>query len=836
MHNFEPMPAGQRRLSTFVIAFASIFLLLLLTQACGGASGSSPTPPTPPTPPPTPPIGANVNEGLETATVYVDVTNGSDNNNGSQTSPFQTISKALSVAAANNSNKIGTRINVNPGIYREKLEFSASVSTLPFTLQATTAGTVFISGADSFPGNTWTPSSYGAQIYTNSSTSSYIYAACTTPDGWPPVPPVALRREMVFVNGFRLDQVMFSNQLQPGTFWADSETTNQIYIWPPAGTNMAQADIELATDKRSPLINTTAVNNFVIRGLTFEYDNSCVQLGNRINQGTNILVDNDQFLWNNSLALGVGGGAENVTVQNSVANHNGQIGFGGNKVKYVLFQNDESSYNSWRGALGAYYQVGYDGSYFFLYHNSNFTNYRAYYNLSSGIHFDTDSASVQVSSLLSGGNNYEGLAVEASDGPFLVQNSFLCNNGVSAGAKLGNFYIDDSKSVTFTNNTVYNGGPEQVYILGNGRAGTNWEQPTIPLVRFNQGFTETNNTFFGTGSQLGFYTYYKSTPSCTVPISNMWQTFGSTFSSQSNTWGSSSASSAAYPFFAAAILGQGAVPLSTWQSPPPTGLGQDTSSTFVPHASAPAQCAMPNPDIPDFWVILGLPHGASAIIPQAGGPATQVQMSLFSLGFTGNVSLSLDTTQTDGSTVPGLTGTFSASSVSLSPANPPVPIPDTLTLTTTSATPDGYYPITVTATDGSSLTRTAMFFVQVGSPVALQMLGTTTIQAGSCAIFNIRAVDASGDISNVLQNTYLSASGTGAGVFYQDPDCSTPVSFTPINPGCPAGIEIPQGDCCSSLSGTGSIWFKDSTAQSLNITISDEAGVLKPAVTAIQVQ
>src|SRR5262249_8975535 len=140
------------------------------------------------------------------------------------------------------------------------------------------------------------------------------------------------------------------------------------------------------------------VNNFVLRGLTFEYDNSCTQYGPRITSGTNVLIDNDRFVWNNSVGMAIFGGSgstQHVTVQNSVANHNGQIGFGGNKVKYCLYQNDESSYNSWRGAQGAYYEVGYNGSYFFLYHNSNFNGYRSYYNVSSGVHFDTDNANDQ---------------------------------------------------------------------------------------------------------------------------------------------------------------------------------------------------------------------------------------------------------------------------------------------------------------------------------------------------------------------------------------------------------------------------------------------------------
>ena len=825
------------KLECRLIVLSWLVGLALLIQGCGGGSGSSgsgtPTPP----PPPPPTVGANVNETLETAILYVDGATGNDNNNGAKATPFQTINKALLVAGANNQTSVGTQINVNPGIYREQLSFPASQTSVPFTLQAATAGTVFVSGADSLPGNTWAVSSYGGDIYTNSSTASYIFPACAAPGGWPPLPPVVSRREMVFVNGTRLNQVMFSSELQPGTFWADFEVTHQIYLWPPAGTNMPEADVEVANSARSPLISTNAVNNFVIRGLTFEYDNSCTQLGPRVVNGTNVLIDSDQFLWNNSIGFGVyagSGSAEKVTVQNSVANHNGQIGFGGYKAKYILFQNDQSSYNSWRGAEGAFYEVGFDGSYFFLYHNSDFNTYSAFYNQGLGVHFDTDNATDQITGMQSGANNLDGLAIEASEGPFTVQNSSFCSNAFSAASKTANITVDDSSSVTLTGNTAYN-GLRQVYILGNGRAGTNWEDPTVPILRFNQSLTETGNTFTGTANQEGFNTYYKAQPSCSVAITNMWQTFSSTFSSNSNTWGDSAATNSSYPFFDAAIL-SGTVPLSTWQSPPPAGVGQDTNSTFVPAAPAPQQCALPKVDIPDFWLLLGPRGGAAAIVPEAGGPAIQVSLNLVSLGFTGNISLSFDTSQAGGSTVPGITGTFSPQSVPLSPSYPLTAIPSTLTLTTTSATPNGFYTVTVTATDGQSTTRTGTFFLQVGSPSGLQFLGPTTIQAGSCAEFEIHSVDASGNPSDVLTNTYLNATGIGSGQFYADSSCITPVSFTPINPGCPAGIEITQGDYSVHFAGSGFIWFMDPTAQNLSITISDEANVLKPVTTPVQVQ
>jgi len=822
-----------RRLSVVT----SVAVLLVLAQSCGSSSKST-TPP----PPPPPTVGASVNESLETVTVYVDPS-GSDSNPGSQTSPFQTINKALAVAGTNNVAGTGTQINVNPGIYREQLSIPASTTSLPFTLQATTPGkTVFISGADAFPGSSWTPAPfYGANVYTNPATSSYVYPACATPSGWPPVPPIVLRREMVFVNGTHLNQVFFSNELQPGTFWANNGSSSpQIYIWPPAGTNMSTADVEVSTASRSPLLMTNNTNNFVIRNLTFEYDNSCVESGSRVSNGSNILIDTDQFIWSNSVGFGFYGEStpvENVTIQNTTANHNGQIGFSGTEVKYGLYKSDDSSYNSWRGALGGYYSYAFDGSDFFLHHNSDFNNLTAYYNLSSGIHFDTDNANDQVTSLQAGGNNLEGLLVEASEGPFSVQGSTFCSNSLVPASKTGNVIVDDSSAVTLTGNTLYNSAPEQIYIEGQGRAGTNWEQPSAPLVRFNQNLTQTSNTITGTASQLGFYTSYTTAPSCSVAISNMWQTFGGTLSSQSNTWGDTAAASAAFPFFQAGILGNTPVPLSVWQSASPQGVGQDTQSTFVPQAPVPQQCSLPEPDAADFWLVVGPHTGAAAVVPTAGG-SIPVPIYLVSLGFSGSVSLSLDTTQQEGgSPVSGVSGVFSTPALTLSADSTLTPVPTTLTISTTASTPEGFYPLTITATDGSTTTRTGVVILQVGSPTALQLSGSaTTIQAGTCAIFQIRSVDSAGSPSSVLSDTYLNVSGTGSGKFYQDEHCSTPVSLTPVNTGCPAGIEIPTGEYAPHFAGTESIWFMDPSAETVNITISDVANVLTPATATIVVQ
>jgi hypothetical protein len=128
---------------------------------------------------------------------------------------------------------------------------------------------------------------------------------------------------------------------------------------------------------------------------------------------------------------------------------------------------------------------------------------------------------------------------------------------------------------------------------------------------------------------------------------------------------------------------------STWQSAPPQGVSQDTSSKFVAGASAPAACAVPTPDAPDFWLLLGPREGAAAIVPQAGGPATQVSINLVSVAFKGTVSLSLDTTQ-GGTALTGVSGRRSPQQLSLTSTGPLTPVPTALTITTTSATPEGF--------------------------------------------------------------------------------------------------------------------------------------------------
>src|SRR5215831_8859598 len=153
---------------------------------------------------------ATVNESQESAVIYVDPA-GSDSNPGTKSAPKKTISAAASAAITNNTSGIGTKVIINPGTYREAINITAAPNqtALPITFQAATNGTVFISGA--VPYTNWAAdTSPGA--YT--SPWPYKWGFCPPDGGGAPLEqPIVMRREMVFVNGAPMTQVLSLTQM-----------------------------------------------------------------------------------------------------------------------------------------------------------------------------------------------------------------------------------------------------------------------------------------------------------------------------------------------------------------------------------------------------------------------------------------------------------------------------------------------------------------------------------------------------------------------------------------------------------------------------------------------
>ena len=597
---------------------------------------------------------ASVTEN-QTTYIYVDAKTGSDSNSGAQSTPLKTIQTAISKADANNQKGIGVKVIVNPGVYRETVNISNYKSTTAvLTVQAATVGTAIISGSDVI--TNW--ANAGGGIYSHVWTQALGW--CPVPSGWPTTfAKIALRTEMVFVNGNPLTQVMSQADLRPGTFFV-SDAGSMMYIYPSSSVTMSTATVEAAV--RSQTLSISNRTNVVVRGIVLRHAATCInQAGATINSSTNVVVDSVQALWNNWGGVGAYNSSK-MTVKNSVSSHNGGLGFMAAKDQNVLFDFNESDYNNWRGAQAALFDWGMGGTKFMYMRNTTVQNHFSYNNQAQGLWFDTDNKTITINNATLSGNVMSALQLEANQGPITVENSHICSSG--AGLNILN-----TAALTVKNNTFYNNGGSGIYDAGEmfvaGFAGghtiTDWlSGQTYKLL--TTGTVLTGNTFLNASSgQRVFGTYLSG---------NDWTQFANTLSADSNKWYD--------PATATNFNVPGkVVNLQGWQAVVTT----DYTSTWAqPSASPVAACTAPAPSFADFS--LGLDRESYKM--SAGKATAKLRVSSFGYG---TVTLGL-------SGLPaGVTGSFSSSSLISGQV--------TLTLTASASAATKVVPITIWASSGA---------------------------------------------------------------------------------------------------------------------------------------
>jgi hypothetical protein len=620
---------------------------------------------------------ANVNESLETAAIYVDTVHGSDSNNGSQSAPLKTIGASVTMALNNNHSSIGSKVIVNTGTYREAvvIDGSKKSTSLPITFQAATNGTVFVSGSQLLSG--WTVSSGNSKIYEANWT--YDFPIC--PPQAPPAPAqqeIVLRPEMLIVNSVPLTQVLTLASMLPGTFYVD-DTHKLIYAYPPSGTNMTTATIETATLPN--VLTVSGQSNLVFRGLTFQYTNSCPQSAAVLVGGntTNILFDTDSFLWNNAMGVDFTT-VEEFTVQNSVANYNGQIGFASHEVKNSLWQSNTANYNNWRGAQGAFYTWDTGGTKWMWDHDATYKNMVSNFNLANGVAWDTDNENVTFTGGVSAFNIVNGIQIEKTEGPFAVSNSYFCYGNLLNIGQRGGVAVRNSEQLTLTGTTMYDSLVNQFVIVGQpgGIEIKNWETgQTYTLV--TEKFTASGNIFNSSNASVFSNSYLGGSD---------WTAFVTSIKSNSNTFYGGSDTNA---FVVPTPKSGTDLSLANWQSE----TGQDKSSSWK-STSAPSACNVASQS-KDFWITSSTYDGATI-----SNKLATIDIGTFGLGgITGNVALSVDGV----SEVKGLTSSFSSSSI-------PATGTSVLTVTASSSTPAGTYPITILGNLGN-ITHTVTVSVLV---------------------------------------------------------------------------------------------------------------------------
>lgn len=351
-----------------------------------------------------------------------------------------------------------------------------------------------------------------------------------------------------------------------------------------------------------------------------------------------------------------------------MANHNGESGMLAQQVANGLWSSDEGAYNNWRGAQGAYYAWQAAGGKFFSIHGGNFENFTALYNLGKGIHFDTDNLDITVESLESEHNLRTGAQIEASQGPVSFSNSTICNNNNQVQPYDGGVNLVDAAYVTVNNSLLVNNGTSQIIITGlNGGISVENYQTHADSQVYNQNLTLDSDTIEATGAQEVFRDSW---------LSQDWSKFKNSLASDYNTWWNSSSNSP-YTIPTTSVNQT----FSNWKS----DTGQDSHSTF---SSPSGSCTSTTPDTPDYWFLVN--SGSNTVSP---GSKSSFVLTSIPLNFSGSISLKADVSQ-----IPDSSASWSATSISSSGSS-------TLTVSTSSATPKGTYPVTMTANSGN-LTHT----------------------------------------------------------------------------------------------------------------------------------
>lgn len=633
---------------------------------------------------------ANVVEN-EPATVYVDASAGSDSNPGTQIQPLRTVGAGTSLAIRNNVQGIGTRVIVNPGVYREYVNVAANYrgTSTPITIQAAQPGTAIIAGSDVY--TNWYQGTNNSAIYTHSWT--YGFGNCAISNGYPPaMKPILRRREMVFVDGIPLTQVMSLPQMLAGTFYVD-EASQQIQIWPRPGTNMNTALVEVAV--RPDTLDINRQGNIVVRGMVFEHAASCIdKSGVNVNSANNVLIDSIQTNWNNQGGLHVSG-STNVTVQNSVSNHNGSNGFGGFRSKQVLFQFDEADYNNWRGAQAAFYDYYMGGMKFFNMHSATVNQFFAYNNQAQGLWFDTDNRQIVAQNSILSGNGVANLQVELNEGPIAILNNNLCYGQVGVN-------LINAANITFAGNTFYdNGGSPvhmtpQLYLEGKpgGRSFTDYETGVFYNV-ISSNITLSNNVFENGGLHQEVFASYQ--------VGSDWAAFATTLKSNNNRWFD--------PFTVNGFQTNGKkYGLSAWQS----STGQDSASVWGHTTDVGRTCVAPPTDFPDFAM-----YADGAAYTVANGHAI---MNFTLKPYISAIALTKSTTSGPASSYPfalSVSGLPSGVSASFStPTAGADGIVSSLTVSAAPGTPQQTVPVTVFAQSlGQVHTITVDLVINAGSSI-----------------------------------------------------------------------------------------------------------------------
>lgn len=391
----------------------------------------------------------------------------SDQNTGfDRGAPLRTVGVALARARGDILAGKAARIIIANGTYRESLTLNFSdqepASGAALVIEAAEPGKVTISGSDVY--TDWQP--LGAGVYAHPWPFKWGFAENPWTKWNVVIGPLALRGEMVFVNGERLRQVLTDDDLRAAsmTFLVD-EDKERILMHVGDSVQIADALIEVAT--RGHVLHVRNGKNITLRGIRFQHAGKPRRAFAVFLQGEGFIIDQCAFENNNDIGLRTEG-SQDIHILRSKFNHNGFHGLNTIVTSLLTVDDSEISYNNWRGALAR----------FFTWDPSNkqagakdhvWNKMRFVGNQASALWFDGmkgqapyDNTNITIKNSTFIGNGKTAVDIEASSGSFHIYSNVFCmNNNLYADIydkpiKLPAVLIWDSQNVRVRGNMFFN--------------------------------------------------------------------------------------------------------------------------------------------------------------------------------------------------------------------------------------------------------------------------------------------------------------------------------------------------------------------------------------------
>ncbi len=472
----------------------------------------------------------SVNAGTELLVVVDPSDNvlASDDNSGTPNDPVRTIDRAFEIMYSNTADGLTGRIVLHEGIYRESIHWSDPPDIdFPLIIEAYEDDEVILSGSDVW--DNWEQMGlypvYAAEwphdwgLVTDSleweeEELEYFY------EWFYDSPEVYQRRELVFVNGTRLYQVVNRNEMFEGTYLVEEES-DSIFIYPSANVNMEDAFIEVSMRESAMTLFTSS--NIIVRNLIFQHTNPFMP-GSAVDITScdNITFENCTFRENNWHGATISN-SSNITYRNCSAEDNGAAGYSGINGIDISLIDCEATRNNWRGIMVNMMRWYPAGLKYLHIHGLYVEGFHSYNNYTRGFWLDWDCEDVLLIDCDISDNWFDGVFFEACQGPLVIDNCRLEDNWRNG------LELRCAENVTMRNSYIKGNDYAQVYLTGTDEYFVNFETGDSVTTRtINSVFT--NNVFYATAEHQELFLsnsmYYYNFMATLTYENNVWYPYG----------------------------------------------------------------------------------------------------------------------------------------------------------------------------------------------------------------------------------------------------------------------------------------------------------------------